>query len=215
MTTLILVRHGETEWNKAGRIQGHSDSPLTAEGIAQAEAMGARLCANAAEGKERIDAVIASDLTRAARTAHMIAAQIERDVYHDASLRERAFGIAEGKTYAEIDRDHPDMFSRIHETDPDFAAPNGESRRQFHRRIVAAMSSIADEYCGKTVLVVTHGGVLAAIYRWLNDLPMSSPHTIDIPNVAYNRVLAASMPWCIEVWGDTAHLAMPTHSDRI
>lgn len=203
MTTLILVRHGETEWNREGRIQGHSDSALTEEGIAQAHAMGQRLRNNL--HAEPIDQVIASDLTRAARTAQMIASAIGQEITFDASIRERAFGIAEGKTYAEIDRDHPEMFSRERETDPDFTAPGGESRNEFHARITNALQRIANAHADQRVLVVTHGGVIAAVYRWLNGLPVSSPHRIEIPNVAYNRVNARSSPWQIEVWGDTSH----------
>jgi 2,3-bisphosphoglycerate-dependent phosphoglycerate mutase len=203
MTTLILVRHGETEWNREGRIQGHSDSALTPEGIAQAHAMGARLHANL--GVEPIHAVIASDLTRAALTARAIATPIGHDITFDNSIRERAFGVAEGKTYAEIDRDHPEMFSRERETDPDFTAPGGESRNEFHTRITTALQRIASANVGRNVLVVTHGGVIAAVYRWLNGLPVSSPHRVEIPNVGYNRVSASGAAWQIEVWGDTSH----------
>ena len=175
--------------------------------------MGARLRAGAAS--EKIDEVFASDLSRTILTAQAIVAQTGHEVRPDVMLRERAFGIAEGKTYSEIDRDHPEMFSRFRDTDPDFSVLNGESRRQFHHRVVGAITNIVRTHEGKTILVVTHGGVLAAIYRWLNELPISSPHTIEIPNVAYNRVIAIGSPWRIEVWGDTAHLAMPTHNDRI
>ena len=213
MTTLILVRHGETEWNRAGRIQGHSDSTLTAEGLEQADAMGARLRASLMT--EAIDHVVSSDLLRAKRTAQLIATHTGHCVVFDARLRERAFGIAEGKTYAEIDRDHPQMFSRTRETDPDYTATDGESRNQFHQRIVGTLQSITAEHAGKRILVVSHGGVLAAVYRWLNKLPVSSPHKIDITNDAYNRVNAAGSIWKIEVWGDTSHLDIATHNDRV
>jgi 2,3-bisphosphoglycerate-dependent phosphoglycerate mutase len=203
MTTLILVRHGETEWNREGRIQGHSDSALTTEGVAQAHAMGARLRENLAN--EPINVVLASDLPRAARTATMIAEPIGQQIVFDVRLRERAFGVAEGKTYEEIDRDHPEMFSRVRETDPDFSAPGGESRNQFHARVTTTLRDIAAAHAGKRILVVTHGGAIAAVYRWLNGLPVSSPHKIEIPNVAYNRINAGVSPWSIEVWGDINH----------
>jgi 2,3-bisphosphoglycerate-dependent phosphoglycerate mutase len=206
MTTLILVRHGETEWNRAGRIQGHTDSALSPDGIAQAHAMGARMRDAIARGThEPIDLVIASDLTRAARTAEMIATPIGHTVQFDTRLRERSFGAAEGMTYAEIDLAFPEMFSRVRETDPNFTAPGGESRNSFHSRVTSTLQSLADLHANKTLLIVTHGGVIAAIYRWLNGLPVSSPHKIEIANVAYNRINARSTPWQIEVWGDIAH----------
>ncbi len=210
MTILLLVRHGETVWNREGRIQGHSDSPLTEDGLAQASAMGTRLRDKLTH--EPIDTVIASDLLRARRTAELITAETGHAIIHDARLRERSFGVAEGKTYAEIDRDHPEMFSRVRETDPDFAAPGGESRNQFHARIVGALQSIAELHPGKRILILTHGGALAAVYRWLNGLPVSSPHQIDIPNVAYNRVNASLAPWRIEAWGDASHHPIPSAS---
>lgn len=213
MTSLILVRHGETTWNREGRIQGHSDSALTPEGVAQAHAMGERLLKDIKT--DLIDQVVASDLPRAAHTARLITARTGHTIRFIDALRERAFGVAEGKTYGEIDRDHPEMFSRIRDTDPDFAVTGGESRNQFHRRVVGALQAIAQAHAGSRILIVTHGGVLAAVYRWLNRLPVSSPHGIEIPNVAYNRVSAGSSPWQIEVWGDTSHLDAPTHNDRI
>ncbi len=212
MTSLILVRHGETEWNRAGRIQGHSDSALTSKGVAQAEAMGVRL--HEGRSSEVIDHVFSSDLQRATQTASIITALTGHQVSFDERLRERAFGIAEGKTYAEIDRDHPEMFSRIRKTDPDFAAPGGESRHQFQARIVGVLTSIVTANRNKRVLVITHGGALASVYRWLNGLPASSPHHIDIPNVAYNRINVAERAWQIEVWGDTSHLDATTDNDR-
>ncbi len=208
-TSFILVRHGETEWNRAGRIQGHADSPLTREGVLQAEAMGRRLA------RESIDAVIASDLGRAHHTAAILCQHVPLAINAEPRLRERAFGVGEGLTYAEIDERFPEMFSRVRQTDPDFAAPGGESRRQFHERIVEGLIDLSQQHIGRRILLVTHGGVLAAIYRWLNNLPISSPHTIEIPNVGYNELSYVQGQWQIDVWADVSHLAAPTHNDRV
>src|SRR5918912_404825 len=96
---LLLIRHGETTWNRQGRIQGHRDSPLTERGLAQARAAAARLA------RERIDALYSSDLVRAQETAHHVAAATALRVRLDEALRERAFGMLEGKTWDEIERD--------------------------------------------------------------------------------------------------------------
>ncbi|HEX4858605.1 MAG TPA: histidine phosphatase family protein [Usitatibacteraceae bacterium] len=199
-THLILIRHGETEWNRQGRIQGHSDSELTVEGIAQAEACAARLAT------ERIDAVVSSDLPRAWRTAGILAGGSGHAIRPDPGLRERNFGAGEGLTYAEIQDRYPLLFSRTHAIDADFAPEGGESRRVFHQRVVASLQRIAAAHGDRTVLVVTHGGVLAVVYRWLNALPLEHPHRVEIPNVAINRIDASGEPWQLAVWADTAHL---------
>ena len=200
-TTLILIRHGETEWNRAGRIQGHTDSALTPEGIAQAEACAARL------RDERIDQIIASDLGRAQHTAALLNKPLQQPLRFDASLRDRSFGIAEGSTYAELDRLYPELFSRVREVDTHYSVDGAESRAQFHQRVRDSIRTIAAHHPGQRVLVVTHGGVLGAIYRWLHHLPIASPHKIDIPNVGYNRIAHTDDEWQIEVWGDVSHLA--------
>jgi probable phosphoglycerate mutase len=200
-TTLVLIRHGQTEWNREGRIQGHLDSALTPEGIAQAEACATRLAT------EPFDALYASDLPRTQHTAAILNCALHLTMNSRESLRERCFGIGEGLTYAEMDVRFPEVFSRARALDPDFAIEGGETRRQFHSRVRTALQGIASAHAGQRVLVVTHGGVLGVVYRWLNDLPIASAHTVEIPNVAYNRVRVADSQWQLEIWGDTAHLA--------
>jgi probable phosphoglycerate mutase len=208
-TSLVLVRHGETHWNRAGRIQGQTDSELTNIGIRQALAMGAMLAG------ERFDYLLSSDLGRALQTAQLIAPNTGLEVRIEPRFRERGFGIAEGKTYAEIDLEFPEMFSRIRETNPEYAAPGGESRRHFHERICLVMDEYANSHRGKSLLVVTHGGVLAAIYRRVNGLPIASPHKIDIPNAGYNRLVHDGNRWWIQKWGDVNHLPDRTNSEGI
>ncbi len=200
MTTLILIRHGQTEWNREGRIQGHLDSALTAEGIAQAEACAQRLAG------EQFHALYASDLLRVQHTAAILNGPLKLAVRSREDLRERCFGIGEGLTYAEMDAQYPEVFSRARALDPDFAIEGGETRRQFHTRVRGALTDIASAHPGERVLVVTHGGVLGVVYRWLNDLPIASAHTVEIPNVAYNRVVIDNQQWQLEIWADTAHL---------
>ena len=200
-TEFILIRHGETEWNRSGRIQGHGDSLLTELGMAQAEATAQRLA------QERIDHVYASDLGRAFRTAQIIAAACGKSILQDPRLRERCYGAGEGMARVEFDSLYPQAFSRARETDPDYAIPGGESRRQLFDRVLAAFEALAAQHSGSRVLVVTHGGVLASAYRWLNAIPLEAPHPIDNPNAAYNLIAHEGDAWRIRIWGDTAHLA--------
>jgi probable phosphoglycerate mutase len=201
-TRLIVVRHGETQWNLASRIQGHADSPLTAAGEAQAAAIAGRLAG------ETFDQLIASDLGRALQTAQAIAARTGHEVTVDPRLRERNFGVAEGLTYGEIDVQYPDVFSRVRETDPNYVIPGGESRQQLYERVQNVFESLAREASGRCIAVVCHGGVLASLYRHVHGIPLPVPHPIPIPNASYNVLWFDDGRWRVETWGDTAHLAV-------
>jgi 2,3-bisphosphoglycerate-dependent phosphoglycerate mutase len=199
-TRLIVVRHGETHWNRAARIQGHGDSPLTPEGEAQARAIAERLA------QERFDRLVASDLGRAWRTAQAIAARTGHEIFPDPRFRERNYGIAEGLTYDEIDARYPEVFARVRATDPEYVVPGGESRRQLFERVCAAFDSLAREHSGRRVAVVCHGGVLGCLYRHVHGIALAAPHAIPIPNAAYNALSYDGERWQVEAWGDTAHL---------
>ncbi len=202
-TTFIIIRHGETFWNREHRIQGHRDSALTPEGIAQAEACARRL------QSEAIDVVIASDLNRVQHTANILTGDRNLPTTFDASLRERCFGIGEGMTYAEMETKYPQMFSTTGLVDAELTLPEGESRAVFHHRVKSSIEGLTVAHAGKRILVVTHGGVLGVIYRWLNDLPVGAQR-IAIPNVGYNRLSVGPDGWKIDVWGDTSHLSAGT-----
>ena len=200
MTRFIVVRHGQTRWNVEMRVQGQEDSPLTEEGLQQAEAVAQRL------SKERFDVLVCSDLGRALQTAAPIARLCGLAIVKDSRLRERNFGEGEGLLYDEIDRRWPDAFSRTRETDPDAVIPGGETRRQFHDRVHRAFEELVREHEGKRVAVVTHGGVLAALYRMVHSIPVGRPHKIAISNAAYNAIAFSADAWSVETWDDVSHL---------
>jgi len=200
MTRVIVVRHGQTEWNVEARIQGQGDSRLTAEGLAQARAIASRLA------REPFDVLVSSDLGRAAETARAIAERCNKPIVLDARLRERHFGVGEGMTYEEVDSAYPGAFARIRNVDPDFVIPGGESRRQFHARVVSAMDSIAQAHDGRTIVVVTHGGVLATFFRHVHSIPLDVAHPIAITNASYNVLTHDGSRWSVETWSDNAHL---------
>ncbi|HEY5295641.1 MAG TPA: histidine phosphatase family protein [Gaiellaceae bacterium] len=153
-TPLILVRHGETDWNKEHRWQGHADQPLNDTGRAQA-----RELAEALAGRE-IGAVYASDLVRARETAELIAARLGLPVSLDAGLREVDVGDWAGRLLSEIEHDNPDAFRRWQDGRQGWRG--GESYDEMGERVVAAVLRIADRHPGETVLVVTHGGSIRA-----------------------------------------------------
>lgn len=197
---LVVVRHGETHWNVAARIQGHRDSPLTPAGEAQAAAIAGRLAG------ERFDRLVSSDLGRALQTARAIAGRTGHAVVTDARFRERNYGVAEGLTYGEIGEGHPEIFARVRDADPDYAVPGGESRRQLFERVRDAFESLARAAEGARVAVVCHGGVLAALYRHVNGIPVGAARAIPIPNASYNALVFDAGRWTVEAWADTAHL---------
>jgi probable phosphoglycerate mutase len=203
-TRFIVVRHGQTVWNTETRIQGQTDSDLTGEGLAQAEAIGRRLA------RERLDAIVASDLGRALRTAQVIASHCQLEVLPEPRLRERSFGQGEGLTYAEVDARWPGVFSRAAHSDPDAAIPGGETRRQFHERIHAAFLGLAKAHAGRRVVAVTHGGVLAVLYRIVHGIPIAHARKVAISNASYNAVAFEGDAWRLEAWDDTAHLGEAT-----
>ena len=200
MTRFLVLRHGETQWNLESRVQGHRDSPLTAAGLAQADALARRLAT------QRFDVLVSSDLGRALDTARRIAAATGHAVRPDARFRERSFGAAEGLTYGELDHQFPEVFSQVLETDADYVVPGGESRRQLFERVKGGFESLARDHEASSIAVVCHGGVLASLYRLIHGIPVSTPHRIPMANAAYNAVSLHDGAWSVETWGDTAHL---------
>ena len=136
MTTLLLVRHGETDWNADGRLQGQTDRPLNECGRRQARQLAGELA------DEKLDAVYASDLSRARETAEIVGEQLGLAVVLDADLREKDWGTWEGLTAVERDR-------------IEFA---GESTEEHRGRVLGALGRIAERHPTGRVLVVTHGG---------------------------------------------------------
>jgi len=201
VTALVFIRHGETEWNRQQRFQGQIDVPLNDIGRAQAERLGQRLAA------ERPDAFYSSDLSRALQTAAPLAAAWAMAPLPVPGLREQAFGVLEGLTVPTIQARHPGLWAQWLVHDGDFALPSGgESLRQFHRRVLAAVNELAAAHAGQRVAILTHGGVLDMLWRTAQDLPISGLRTCDIPNTGINRFRWKGGALQIETWADAAHL---------
>ncbi|MDQ0014124.1 putative phosphoglycerate mutase [Variovorax boronicumulans] len=204
-TDIILIRHGETAWNRELRFQGHADVPLNDIGHEQARRIGLRLAGETAQH------LISSDLMRAQQTAAPAALQLSLPVVTSAGLREQYFGIVEGMRSDEIQSLHPRAWEEWLEFREDHAMPEGETAREFHARIVAALGTIATAHKGQHLIIVTHGGVLDMVWRTAKGLSLSGPRRSDIPNAGFNRIRIAdpAAPDAIEIveWADTRHLA--------
>ncbi|SOD24455.1 probable phosphoglycerate mutase [Variovorax sp. YR752] len=205
-TDLILIRHGETAWNRELRFQGHADVPLNDIGHEQARRLGLRLA-----GETAVQHILSSDLMRAQQTAAPAASRLSLPVVTSAGLREQFFGVVEGMRSDEIQSLHPRAWEEWLEFREDHAMPEGETAREFHTRIIAALGSIAAAHKGQHLIVVTHGGVLDMVWRTARGLSLSGPRQSDIPNAGFNRIRIAdaARPDDIEIveWADTRHLA--------
>lgn len=205
-TRLLLVRHGETAWNAEHRIQGHLDVPLSAAGIWQANRLAARLAAEAAH--DPIDAIVASDLSRAWLTAQPLAQRLGLAAIAEARLRERNFGMFEGHSLDEIAAQWPQEFAAWRGRDPAWSLPEGESGAEFIDRVLAALLDVAVVHAGRHVAVFVHGGVLDVVYRAARGLAWDAPREHLMLNAAINRMTAAAPPLALSIvaWGDVAHL---------
>jgi len=200
--TLLLIRHGETAWNAEHRIQGRLDVPLSATGVWQTRQLAQRLA------DEPIDAVVSSDLARAWMTGAPLAEARGLQMIAEPRLRERVFGIFEGKTLDEIAAQHPDELAAWRSRDVDWQVPEGESGTEFIARALAALHDIVLAQRGRTVAVVTHGGVLDVVYRNARALPWDAPREHLMLNASINRVQGQAAPLQLEIvdWGDVSHL---------
>lgn len=208
-TELLVVRHGETIWNEAGRQQGHLDSPLNAMGLRQAEAIAERLAG------EQITTLYSSDLGRARATAEIIAGRTGHRVQTDARFRERHLGIFQGLTMAEVVKKYPEAYARFRSDDPDYAIPQGESVRERYQQHVAAAADIAARHAGERVVIVGHGGVLSSLFRHTLSIPLAASRAFKLFNASFNTFFVEEGAWMLGTWGDISHLAgIGTADDR-
>lgn len=186
-TTLLLIRHGQTEWNAAGRVQGQTNSDLTEKGRAQAEAVARYLAQDPpplTAWPAPPTALYASDLGRTQQTAAPIAAALGLQPQLRPALREMNFGELEGLTWAEVDEKFPQVLLQLKgdQGDHNQRPPGGESRQDLYQRSSAAIEAIARAHPGETVAVVSHGGVIGYFIRGLLGLPFHTKPVFTTPN---------------------------------
>jgi len=201
-TTVILVRHGETEANVQQVWHGALDAPLTPRGQRQVEATG-RGVAELSSGFP-IDHFFVSPAPRTQSTAAAIAVAIHRTPAIHEGLREFDLGDWEGRTFADL-HSNEDLWGRWEE-DPAFAPPNGESPQSFNRRAVATVQALADQYPGETLLLVTHGGVICNVLAtWVGNGPQDwqlwDPHNCAITVLQWD-----GKAWRAALLNDIGHL---------
>jgi probable phosphoglycerate mutase len=204
MTDILLIRHGETAWNRMRRMQGHIDIGLNDEGQRQARSLARAL------QSERPAAIYASDLQRARNTAQAVADMHQLPLHIDSALRERCYGAFEGLMYDEISLQHPEAFALWQSRDPQARFPAGEREaetlEEFHQRSVDVITRIAQQHPDQRIVIVTHGGVLDCLYRAAHDLSITSPRDFAILNAAINRLRWDGHQFRVQQWADATHL---------
>ena len=202
---VLLLRHGQTDANATGVLQGHQPTPLNALGLLQAR----RLAERMGRRVPSVTAVVSSDLRRAAQTAEPVAAACGLAVSYDPDWRERAFGTFEGKSVGERE-----TWRAAHgDSDP----PGAEPMSAFTARVRRALESLPDQYAShQTVAVVTHGGPVAVVLRILADKARlagpagDAPELIRAGNCSVMELVRERTPsglaWRVACVNDVAHL---------
>ena len=197
MTTLYLIRHGETDHNSSGRMQGWLDVPLNATGLRQAELLARRF-----KGK-RVDAIYASPLARAAATAQAIANVLGVPVVLDERLREYHMGDWSGRTMEEIAAMTPEFVPHgPHET----PIPNGESAHDMYTRLAPFVEEILAQHENGHVIAVSHGGTLAMAVALLLGMPIIRRQPFSFGNTAIAKAEFGHGRWRLRTLNDQCHL---------
>ena len=199
-TRVIAIRHGETAWNRAARIQGQLDIDLNDTGLWQARQLGLALA------DAGITALYASDLSRARQTAQAVAEHTRLAVVTDSGLRERGFGVFEGLSFAEVEQRWPAQALRWRQRDPAFGPAGGEVLAEFYARSIACATRLAEQHPGETIALVAHGGVMDCLYRAASRVSLQAPRSWELGNASINRLLYSEQGFTLVGWNDSFHL---------
>lgn len=194
-TTIILARHGETEWNRQRRAQGKSDIPLSEVGIKQAKALAKKL-----QGIG-ITHIYSSTLTRASHTARIVAEALSLSFEEHEGFNERDLGVFEGKTWEEISKEFTGSGEELIATD----ILESEEIAVFQKRVTKTIHEIIEKHRGEKVLVVCHGGVLYTLVKHLKKIPRKKPLGVKFPNTSVSIFHFEQKRVIEETIADTSH----------
>lgn len=182
MTTLLLIRHGQTAWNLAGKYTGQADIPLNDTGRLQARSLVATMA------QQSVDAIYSSDLIRAIETAELAAAECKNrqgqplTIQTDFRLREISQGVWEGMHFDEIKQRFGAEFAAREANPLEVAAPEGETVGEVQQRVLSAIYDICHEHPHGRVMITGHGLALAIVRIWLLDHPIQDVWSFIPPN---------------------------------
>ncbi|MBK8822285.1 MAG: alpha-ribazole phosphatase [Anaerolineales bacterium] len=196
---LLLTRHGQTDWNIAGRYQGQSDVPLNQTGQTQAAQIAKRL------STETIHAIYTSDLSRAANTAQAIVDFHQLEIKKDSRLRELSFGDWEGMTYKEMSAHSPDLFSKWMTDSMNISTPNGETLTQLAARVKSAFDQIKDDHKDQTVLVVSHSGALQSLLAVTLGVDLNRYWQFRVSQASLSELIVQEDAVTLNLLNDVSH----------
>lgn len=199
MKRVLLIRHGQTDWNLEGRWQGHTDVPLNQAGLEQARALAEHL------RNRPITAVYSSDLTRALMTAERIAEARGLTVQIDHRLREMNLGVFQGLTIQEIKARYPDEWEAMMLDYMGYVLPKGESRATMQRRAYEALAEYVECQPDESeIALVTHGGTIRVLLlRLFSDDPMGQK---SLHNTSITMLETDGGSWYMRELASTSHL---------
>ena len=210
MTTIYLVRHGQTEGNAANLAQGYTDVPLNDTGRAQANLLGERL------KNRHFDAIYSSDSIRAVQTAQpLLNLRPDYEIVTTPALREKNYGDCENYSWQRLRDDYPDTFAQI--LDPaigsDVRFPGGETDREHMDRVAKATRKIAEKHdTDAEILVFSHGGSIKAAAAHMCNLRLEDKWRLKTDNASISSIISEPTwrddGWQIDSWNDTHHLSL-------
>ena len=197
---LYVVRHGATDWNQSGRIQGHMDIPLNETGRAQARLASIRLAV------VRATALYSSDLRRAYETARIIGQATGLGVVQTPGLREINFGVWQGLSSPQIREQDPDVYAARRANPYDVAPAGAETWRRFYDRALQAVRDILAATAAQRVIVVTHSGVCTVIGLHALGFDCTGKRTFDSHNCGIHTIAVHGDSWRAVMFNDITHL---------
>jgi len=198
-TEIILIRHGETEWNSQKRMQGHSNSDLSSVGQAQIQALGQWM------KNVPFDHIYSSDSLRAKQTAEAITQFSGHELQFDQRLREKNLGVFEGLTSEEARERHPEVFRLFKTAGSKYVIDEGESTQQLQDRALEIVNEIRIKHPEERVLLVTHGGFIRVVMKHSLGLSLETPTRFLIRNTGVFRLVWEDK-WLVSQMGGVSHL---------
>ena len=198
MTRIILVRHGETEWNKKHRMQGQVNIPLNENGLLQIRMVAERL------KNEKIDVIYSSPLSRAYQTAVEIAKEHSLDIIKDDSLKEISYGVLEGKDMDELKKS--DLWIQRSKDKYHFKPVNGESYKDVSERAVNFVERIVEKHRGKTILIASHSAFIKSLLIKLLDMDKTTTPHMRLHNTSITEIEFDNNAAVLKVLNDSNHI---------
>ena len=198
-TEIILIRHGQTEWNSQQRMQGHSNSDLSSVGQAQIQALGQWM------HNVPFDLIYSSDSLRAKQTAEAITQFSGHELKIDLRLREKNLGVFEGLTSEEAKERHPEVFRLFKTAGSKYVIDEGESTQQLQDRALEIVEEIRIKHPEERVLLVTHGGFIRVVMKHSLGLSLETPTRFLIRNTGVFSLVWKDK-WIVSQMGGVSHL---------